>query len=146
MHWPGYVQGGQEVECGFLLLGIHYRRIPGDIHPLQAVVGIRDILMRLQIRICGSAPLEKWIRLRIQFQIRLLSSVTLKGHGNEPDFLFFCINCLQNPAQACWLFDSFTTNLLSNFYIPHCYNLASANVCWLILLCQLISWLLNYSK
>jgi hypothetical protein len=31
MHRPGYVQGGQEVECGYLLLGIHYRRIPGDI-------------------------------------------------------------------------------------------------------------------
>ncbi len=27
---PGYVQGGQEAECGYLLLGIHYRRIPGD--------------------------------------------------------------------------------------------------------------------
>ncbi len=31
MHRPGYVQGGQEVGCGYLLLGIHYRRIPGDI-------------------------------------------------------------------------------------------------------------------
>jgi Pyruvate/2-oxoacid:ferredoxin oxidoreductase delta subunit len=32
MHRPGYVQGGQEVGCGYLLLGIYYRRIPGDIH------------------------------------------------------------------------------------------------------------------
>ncbi len=118
-------------------------------HPLQAVVGIRDILMRLRIRICWSAPLDKWIRLwirirlqlrihlriqlQIQLQIRLLSSVTLKGHGNEPDFLFFCINCLQNPAQACWLFDSFTTNLLSNFYLPHCYSGYFVNI-------HLISW------
>jgi hypothetical protein len=28
---PGYVQGGQEAKCGYLLLGIYYRRIPGDI-------------------------------------------------------------------------------------------------------------------
>ena len=27
MHQPGYVQGGQEVGRGYLLLGIHYRRI-----------------------------------------------------------------------------------------------------------------------
>jgi hypothetical protein len=27
----GYVQGGQEAKCGYLLLGIYYRRIPGDI-------------------------------------------------------------------------------------------------------------------
>ena len=31
MHRPGYVQGGQEAKCGYLLLGIYYRRIPGDI-------------------------------------------------------------------------------------------------------------------
>ena len=31
MHRPGYVQGGQEANCGYLLLGIYYRRIPGDI-------------------------------------------------------------------------------------------------------------------
>jgi hypothetical protein len=30
MHRPGYVQGGQEAKCGYLLLGIYYRRIPGD--------------------------------------------------------------------------------------------------------------------
>jgi hypothetical protein len=27
MHQPGYIQGGQEVGRGYLLLGIHYRRI-----------------------------------------------------------------------------------------------------------------------
>jgi hypothetical protein len=27
MHQPGYVQGGQEVGRGYLLLGIHVRRI-----------------------------------------------------------------------------------------------------------------------
>jgi hypothetical protein len=27
MHQPGYVQGGQEVGRGYLLLGIHDRRI-----------------------------------------------------------------------------------------------------------------------
>jgi hypothetical protein len=27
MHQPGYVQGGQEVGRGYLLLGIHYERI-----------------------------------------------------------------------------------------------------------------------
>jgi hypothetical protein len=31
MHRPGYIQGGQEANCGYLLLGIYYRRIPGDI-------------------------------------------------------------------------------------------------------------------
>jgi hypothetical protein len=31
MHRPGYVQGGQEAKCGYLLLGIYYRRIPSDI-------------------------------------------------------------------------------------------------------------------
>ncbi len=30
MHRPGYVQGGQEAKRGYLLLGIYYRRIPGD--------------------------------------------------------------------------------------------------------------------
>ncbi len=30
MHRPGYVQGGQDAKCGYLLLGIYYRRIPGD--------------------------------------------------------------------------------------------------------------------
>jgi hypothetical protein len=30
MHQPGYVQGGQEASFGYLLLGIYYRRIPGD--------------------------------------------------------------------------------------------------------------------
>jgi hypothetical protein len=30
MHRPGYVQGGQEASFGYLLLGIYYRRIPGD--------------------------------------------------------------------------------------------------------------------
>ena len=30
MHRPGYVQGGQEAKCGYLLLGVYYRRIPGD--------------------------------------------------------------------------------------------------------------------
>jgi hypothetical protein len=29
MHRPGYVQGGQEVSFGYLLLGVYYRRIPG---------------------------------------------------------------------------------------------------------------------
>jgi hypothetical protein len=27
MHRPGYVQGGQEAKRGYLLLGVHYRRI-----------------------------------------------------------------------------------------------------------------------
>jgi hypothetical protein len=30
MHRPGYVQGGQEASLGYLLLGVYYRRIPGD--------------------------------------------------------------------------------------------------------------------
>jgi hypothetical protein len=30
MHQPGYVQGGQEASLGYLLLGIYYRRIPGE--------------------------------------------------------------------------------------------------------------------
>ncbi len=30
MHRPGYVQGGQEATFGYLLLGIYYRRIPGE--------------------------------------------------------------------------------------------------------------------
>jgi hypothetical protein len=30
MHRPGYVQGGQEVSFGYLLLGVYYRRIPGS--------------------------------------------------------------------------------------------------------------------
>jgi hypothetical protein len=29
MHRPGYVQGGQEAKRGYLLLGVHYRRICG---------------------------------------------------------------------------------------------------------------------
>jgi hypothetical protein len=34
MHQPGYVQGGQEVGRDYLLLRIHVRRIPSDIHLL----------------------------------------------------------------------------------------------------------------
>jgi hypothetical protein len=30
MHRPGYVQGGQEANIGYLLLGVYYRRIPGE--------------------------------------------------------------------------------------------------------------------
>jgi hypothetical protein len=30
MHRPDYVQGGQEASFGYLLLGVYYRRIPGD--------------------------------------------------------------------------------------------------------------------
>ncbi len=30
MHRPGYVQGGQEANRGYLLLGVYHRRIPGD--------------------------------------------------------------------------------------------------------------------
>jgi hypothetical protein len=29
MHQPGYIQEGQGVIFGYLLLGIYYRRIPG---------------------------------------------------------------------------------------------------------------------
>jgi hypothetical protein len=39
MHQPGYIQGGQEVGRGYLLLGIHYRRIrEHSTHPLLTVV------------------------------------------------------------------------------------------------------------
>jgi hypothetical protein len=30
MHRPGYVQGGQEANRGYLLLGVHHRRIHSD--------------------------------------------------------------------------------------------------------------------
>jgi hypothetical protein len=30
MHQPGYVQEGQEAIFGYLLLGVYYRRIPGE--------------------------------------------------------------------------------------------------------------------
>jgi hypothetical protein len=30
MHQPGYIQEGQEVIFGYLLLGIYHRRIPGE--------------------------------------------------------------------------------------------------------------------
>jgi hypothetical protein len=30
MHQPGYIQEGQGVIFGYLLLGIYYRRIPGE--------------------------------------------------------------------------------------------------------------------
>ena len=30
MHLPGYIQGGQEASYGYLLLGVYYRRIPGE--------------------------------------------------------------------------------------------------------------------
>jgi hypothetical protein len=31
MHQPGYIQGGQEVGRGYLLLRIHVRRIRGTL-------------------------------------------------------------------------------------------------------------------
>jgi hypothetical protein len=33
MHQPGYVQEGQEAIFGYLLLGVYYRRIPGETIP-----------------------------------------------------------------------------------------------------------------
>jgi hypothetical protein len=44
MHRPGYVQGGQEANCGYLLLGIYYRRIPGDIDIIPALTSSKTIL------------------------------------------------------------------------------------------------------
>ncbi len=43
MHRPGYVQGGQEAKCGYLLLGIYYRRIPGDILPMFLARQRKDV-------------------------------------------------------------------------------------------------------
>ncbi len=37
MHQPGYVQGGQEASFGYLLLGVYYRRIPGDTNIFHGV-------------------------------------------------------------------------------------------------------------
>ncbi len=37
MHRPGYVQGGQEANRGYLLLGVYHRRIPGDTIGLPAL-------------------------------------------------------------------------------------------------------------
>jgi hypothetical protein len=34
MHRPGYVQGGQEANRGYLLLGVHHRRIHSDTSTL----------------------------------------------------------------------------------------------------------------
>jgi hypothetical protein len=48
MHRPGYVQGGQEAKCGYLLLGIYYRRIPGDISDI--VFFQHQDGMRLKVR------------------------------------------------------------------------------------------------
>jgi hypothetical protein len=35
MHLPGYIQGGQEASCGYLLLGVYHRKIPGETMPLR---------------------------------------------------------------------------------------------------------------
>jgi hypothetical protein len=42
MHQPGYVQGGQEVGRGYLLLGIHYRRIR-ELYSGKFATGVNNI-------------------------------------------------------------------------------------------------------
>jgi hypothetical protein len=49
MHWPGYVQGGQEASFGYLLLGVYNRRIPGDTLVLQLTSFSLGELERRQI-------------------------------------------------------------------------------------------------
>jgi hypothetical protein len=39
MHQPGYIQEGQGVIFGYLLLGIYYRRIPGETWGYGPFVG-----------------------------------------------------------------------------------------------------------
>jgi hypothetical protein len=39
MHRPGYVQGGQEANRGYLLLGVHHRRIHSFTIPFKDVDG-----------------------------------------------------------------------------------------------------------
>jgi hypothetical protein len=48
----------------------------------SAVLGIRDILVR--IRIPGSVPLTKWIRIRL----RLLSKLILRNKDAKKNFFF----------------------------------------------------------
>jgi hypothetical protein len=43
MHQPGYVQGGQEVGRGYLLLGIHVRRIR-SLYSIQSISLILKVL------------------------------------------------------------------------------------------------------
>jgi hypothetical protein len=46
MHRPGYVQGGQEANRGYLLLGVYHRRIPGDT-PVNAKITLVAYVVRL---------------------------------------------------------------------------------------------------
>jgi hypothetical protein len=42
MHWPGYVQGGQEAKRGYLLLGVYHRRIPGSTTLIKNLCILHD--------------------------------------------------------------------------------------------------------
>jgi hypothetical protein len=44
MHRPGYVQGGQEAKRGYLLLGVHYRRIHSSTQSYMFKTYFPDIL------------------------------------------------------------------------------------------------------
>jgi hypothetical protein len=43
MHQPGYIQEWQGIIYGYLLLGIYYRRIPGDT---MTIVKKKNITVR----------------------------------------------------------------------------------------------------
>jgi hypothetical protein len=56
MHRPGYVQGGQEANHGYLLLGVHHRRIHSDtvLENLSAARG-QDSSERMMERVPAAA-------------------------------------------------------------------------------------------
>ncbi len=49
MHRPGHVQGGQEASFGYLLLGVYYRRIPGEtLHVLSNYSAVQKCIYTIE--------------------------------------------------------------------------------------------------
>jgi hypothetical protein len=65
MHQPGYIQGGQEVGRGYLLLGIHYRRIREH----STHVGFYDLFI-LRYSVCTRKPILYCFGLAVSALLR----------------------------------------------------------------------------
>jgi hypothetical protein len=125
MHWPGYVQGGQEASFGCLLLGVYYRRIPGSTVLLyykileQTVykensqrVQLFLIFLLLMVRFQTGKTFQlninnsKEAAITYSNLLQLLCLCENKQKKNIKNNIKYCLHCkgLKQRVQLCLLF------------------------------------------